>query len=65
MVESILRILEDEGQRSAAEIAERLGGDEAAVAAQIEELENNHVILGYRTLIDWEKTDWKRIYAFI
>ncbi len=65
MVESILRILEDEGQCSAAEIAERLGEDEAAVAARIEELEANHVILGYRTLIDWEKTDAKRIYAFI
>lgn len=62
---SILKILEHEGPRAAGEIATRMGADAAEVAAEIEELEKSHVILGYRALIDWEKTDEKRIFAFI
>ena len=62
---SILRILEHEGPREPPEIATRLGADAAEVAERVEQLEQSHVILGYRAVVDWGKTGDTRIYAFI
>ncbi len=65
MPDSILEILSKEGRCSAAEIATRLGLAEAEVAAKIKELEDKHIVLGYRALIDWEKAAGSHIFAFI
>ncbi len=65
MEHSILEILSRDGRCTAAEIATRLGLDEAEVAAKIKEYEADRVILGYQALVDWEKAGDGRIFAFI
>ena len=42
-----------------------LGEDEAKVAAEIRRLEEELVICGYPTLIDWDKTDKHQVTAMI
>jgi len=65
MEHSILEILSKEGRCTPAEIATRLGIDEADVAAKIREYEEKRVILGYHALVDWDKAGDGRIFAFI
>jgi len=62
---SILRILEEQGPTRPEEIATRLNLTPEEVAAHLRDLEENHVILGHRTLIDWDKVHVERIFAFI
>ena len=64
-MDPILEILSKDGRCPAAEIATRLGLDEAEVAAKIRAYEDSGVILGYRALVDWEKAGDGRIFAFI
>ena len=65
-MDEILRILDkEEGRVSRDKIARMLGLDEAEVAAKIEELEKNHVIVGYKTIVDWDKTDREVVTALI
>ena len=42
-----------------------LGTDVNTVAKEIEEMEENKVICGYPTLINWDKTDCERVTALI
>ena len=42
-----------------------LGVDEAAVANEMAAMEKEHVICGYHTLIDWEKTSIEKVNALI
>ena len=35
------------------------------VAAKLEELENNHIIAGYKTIVNWDKTDREVVTALI
>ena len=68
MMDLAMRILEslDQNARlSAAELAVMLGEDEAKVAAEIRRLEEELVICGYPTLIDWDKTDKHQVTAMI
>ncbi len=65
MREKILRILTSEGRVAAEEIAERLGLTAEEVRETIEEMEADGTILGYRTLVDWTRTDVERVFAFI
>lgn len=53
----ILNILHDDAKVSAKEIASMLGEEEAAVAAEIKNLEDEKVILQYKTLVNWAKMD--------
>ncbi len=64
-MESILKLLEKDGRLTSAQMADLLGREEADVAAELKELENEHVILGYKALIDWEKTDTEVVTAII
>ncbi len=64
-MQSILKLLESDGRLDAARLAILLGKPEAEVAAEIKNLEKNHVILGYKALIDWEKTDEAMVTALI
>lgn len=65
MREKILRILTGEGRLPDAEIAERLGLSEQEVADEIDRMERDGVLLGYRALVDWSKADVERVYAYI
>ena len=62
---SILEILAGEGHCTPQEIAVRLGMSESDVAGRIQEYEANHVILGYHAVINWDKADDQRLFAFI
>ena len=65
-MESILKILDNEqGMIDIAKIAAKSGKSEAELAAEIKELEKNHIIVGYKTIINWEKTDRDLVTALI
>ena len=46
-------------------MASALGTDEQTVRTAIAELEQNGTILGYKTIIDWEKTNREAVSAMI
>lgn len=65
MREKILHIIEKNSKVGIDEIAIRLGVDELTVANEIKSMEEEGVICGYHTLIDWEKTSIETVSALI
>ena len=65
MREKILTIIEKNARLTVKDIAQILGEDEALVAAEIEKMEQEHIICGYHTLINWDKTKDERVDALI
>lgn len=65
MREKILTIIEKNSRLTAKEIAALLGEDEAKVAKEIEALEDERIICGYHTLINWDKTGEEKVDALI
>lgn len=64
-MEEILRILEQDGRTTPAQIAERLGRPEAEVAQTISRLEKEGVIRRYKTVVNWDKVGQETVFAFI
>ena len=65
-MEDILKILDKEKKGvQTSKIARMLGIDEEQVEEKIKELEKNNVITGYKTLINWDKTDSDVVSALI
>ena len=64
-MEQILRIIEEDATLTAKEIAIMLSKEEGDVKRMIQELEDKDVILGRRTIIDWDKTDREYVSALI
>jgi len=54
--DKILSLLETDSRLTSSKIAIMLGVEEGEVAAAIKEMEDENIILGYKTLINWEKT---------
>lgn len=65
MEKKILRLLKDNGRLNAAEIAERIGADTAAVQAVIQKLEAEQVILGYTAVVDEDRLPGAKVRALI
>lgn len=65
VMEEILEILEYNSRYSVEQIAVMLGKSEEEVRAAIRKLEEDNVIVGYNTLINWEKTGKDSITALI
>lgn len=65
MREAILTFLEKNSRIDLQELAVILGTDEATVANEIAKMEQEHVICGYHTLIDWDKTSADKVTALI
>ena len=65
MREKILTIIEKNSRLTVKDIASILGESETKVAAEIEAMENEHIICGYHTLINWDKTQDERVDALI
>ena len=65
MREKILTIIEKNSRLTVKDIASILGESESKVAAEIEAMENEHIICGYHTLINWDKTQDERVDALI
>ncbi len=65
MKEEILKVLENDARASDEKIATMLGVSSDEVRKGIEQCEKEGVIIKYKTLIDWEKTQEEKVYAFI
>ena len=65
MREKILTFIEKNSRVDLKELAIILGVDEATVANEMAAMEEEHVICGYHTLIDWEKTSIEKVNALI
>ncbi len=62
----ILNILDSGSEKpDALKIAQMLGKTEAEVASIIKGLEKENIIVGYKTMINWEKTDREVVNAVI
>lgn len=61
----ILRLIESDARLTSDEIAIMLGKEKGDVAQMIEKCEADGVILGYRAVVDWDKTDREYVTAFI
>lgn len=61
----ILKAIDKDAKLSVKELAVMLGKDENAVSEEIKNMENEHIICGYPTLINWEKTGEERVTALI
>ncbi len=65
-MEEILNILDKEkGNVSRAKIAQMLGMEEKEFADKIEKMEKENVIVGYKTIVNWDKTDKDVVVALI
>ncbi len=64
-MEEILEVLEKNSRATAAEIAVMLGKTVEEVTAAIKKYEAENVIVGYSTLINWDKTQRERVTALI
>ena len=65
-MEEILNILDKEkGNVSRAKIAQMLGMEEKEVADKIEKMDKENVIVGYITIVNWDKTDKDVVVALI
>ena len=61
----ILNLIEGNARLTASEIAVMLDKETGDVAKMIEKCESDGVILGYRAVVDWDKTDREYVTAFI
>ena len=65
-MEEILNIRDKEKVNvSRAKIAQMLGMEEKEVADKIEKMEKENVIVGYKTIVNWDKTDKDVVVALI
>ena len=65
MREELLKLVEKNSRIDIKELAVMLGSTEAEVLNEMQELENEGIICGYHTLIDWEKTSCDKVTGLI
>ncbi|MEG0962207.1 MAG: Lrp/AsnC family transcriptional regulator [Lachnospiraceae bacterium] len=65
MREKILIFIEKNSRVDLKELAIILGVEEVVIANEMASMEEEHVICGYHTLIDWEKTSIEKVNALI
>ncbi|MBE6556824.1 MAG: Lrp/AsnC family transcriptional regulator [Ruminococcaceae bacterium] len=65
MKKELLTLLEKDARMTVEELAVVLGADRDEVARVISELEGSGTVLGYKAVIDWEKTDKECVNAMI
>ena len=61
----LLQLIEHNARISVSELAVMLGCSEAEVTSELEACKNENVILGYNTMINWEKTEREPVTALI
>lgn len=64
-MEKILKLLENDATLTAKQLSVMLDKEEGDIKKTIESYEKDGVILGYRTIIDWDKTDREYVTALI
>lgn len=65
MREKILAAIDKNSKLTAKDLATMLGSSEEEVADIIRQLEEEHIICGYPTLINWDKVHCERVTALI
>ena len=65
MREELLSIIEKNSRIDLKELAVRLGMEEIDVVNELQKLEDERVICGYHTMINWEKTSIDKVTALI
>lgn len=65
MREELLRIIEKNSRMDLKELAVILGVEEIDVVNELAALENEGIICGYHTMINWELTDLEKVNALI
>ena len=65
MREKILAIMEKNSRIDIKDLAVLLGESEVAVANEIADMEKEHIICGYHTLINWDNTSEEKVAALI
>ena len=63
--EKILTMLEQDARLTPEQLADMAQMDLADVKAILRDLEKNNTILGYKTVIDWDKTEREQVTALI
>lgn len=64
-MDTILKLLEDDATLTPAQLATMLDKEEGDIRQIIRQYEKDGVILGYKTIIDWDKTDREYVNAII
>lgn len=64
-MKKLLQLLEDDCTLTRAQLASMTGMSEEAVAAAIRKYEEDKVILGYKAIVDWDRTDREAVTALI
>lgn len=64
-MKEILELLESNAKLSVRDIAIMLSMDEAEIENKIKEMEKNKIIIGYFTLVNWEKVGEEKVSAVI
>ena len=65
MREELLSIIEKNSRIDLKELAVRLDKEEIDIVNELQKLEEERVICGYHTLINWEKTSIEKVTALI
>lgn len=65
MKNELLKLLSTNARYTVEQLAVMLAADPQAVAAEIDTLQKDGVICGYKTVIDWEKVDATSVSAMI
>ena len=65
MREELLRLIQNNSRIELKELAVMLGTEEAVVANELADMEQEGVICGYYTLINWDNTDEEKVDALI
>ena len=64
-MKKLLQLLEDDCTLTRAQLASMTGMSEEEVAAAIRKYEEDKVILGYKAIVDWDRTDREAVTALI
>lgn len=64
-MKSMLELLENDSTLTAEQLAVMIGADVEEIKTMIRNYEKDGVIVGYKTLIDWDKTDREFVSALI
>ena len=65
MREKILAVMEKNSRIDIRDLAVLLGESEVSVANEIAQMEKEHIICGYQTLINWDNTSDEKVVALI
>ena len=64
-MDQLLKLLEEDATLSPSQLATMLDKEEGELKSIIKKYEQDGIILGYKTLIDWDKTDREYVTAMI